>query len=304
MGTFDGVHLGHRQLLHKVIRRAKEEKGKSVVITYYQHPKETLDPSLSPYLLTEKHKKTILLQQLGIDHIIYLKFDNQMSEMGAEEFLEKILIAQVQAKEIVFGYDCHFGHNREGDYHFLKSREKTYGYHSHLIKPVEIDGTIVSSSLIRSLIKEGNVAKANRFLGRHYELEGNIEKGSGIGSELGFPTLNLVPIDPYKLLPAKGVYLGKALFRGKEYFCLTNIGFCPTLKQLSDKTVESYLLDYDKQPDHDSVEQEKLLKKIINISFISRLRDEVEFPDKHSLIEAIRNDKSEAEKLIAQLKKK
>lgn len=290
MGTFDGVHIGHQKLLQTVISRAKKKEGNSVVITYYHHPKEVLTESLTPYLLTEKSRKTELLKQLGIEHIIYLQFDRQMAQMKAEQFLKEILIDQVGMKEIVFGYDCHFGHEREGDYHFLKNHEKLYNYHSYTIKPVKIDKKIVSSSLIRNLLREGQVSRVKQYLGRFYDLEGTVATGDGIGHKIGFPTLNILPADPYKLIPANGVYFGQAILpEGRSFFCLTNIGFCPTLKQLGERTVESFLIGY---------EGGELYGQRINVSFISRLRNEIEFSDREALIRAIDKDLEIAEKMI------
>lgn len=287
MGTFDGVHLGHQHLLQRVISRARKMKGEAVVITYYHHPKETLNKSPAPYLLTEKDRKTSLLEKIGIDHIIYLSFDKQMAYMKAEEFLQEILIKRIGTREIVFGYDCHFGYQREGDYHFLREKEKKYGYRSSLIKPVKIAGKIVSSSMIRNLIRAGNVAEARTYLGRYYDLQGQVAKGSGIGKKIGFPTLNIVPTDPHKLLPANGVYFGRAFFDDHDFFCLTNIGYCPTLKHLEERTVETFLIGYEGD----------LYHKRINVSFMTRLRDEIEYPDTESLIQAIKYDLKTAEKL-------
>ena len=291
MGTFDGVHLGHQKLLRKVISRAQKMNGESVVITYFHHPKETLTTSLSSYLLTERERKTDLLKQIGIDQIFYLQFDKEMARMKAGEFLTEILIKRVGAREIVFGYDCHFGNGREGDYHFLKKKEKTYGYRSFLIKPVKIAGDIVSSSLIRNLIRSGQVSEAKSYLGRYYDLEAILIKGLGIGKKIGYPTLNLKPTDPYKLLPANGVYLGKAFTAGQEFFCLTNIGYCPTLKQLDERSVESFLLDFTGE----------IREKRINVNFITRLRDEIKFPDTDSLSKAIQQDIKVAGELINQI---
>jgi len=292
MGTFDGVHIGHQLLLERVISRAKKMDGESVVITYYHHPKETINKGLATYLLTERERKTELIKGLGVDHIFYLQFDEEMAQMQAEAFLSKILIEQVKAKEIVFGYDCHFGHRREGNYHFLKDREKIYGYRSSLVKPVKIEGKIISSSLIRNMIRSGKVEEAEKFLGRYYDLVGVVRTGSGLGRELGYPTLNLAPTDPFKLFPANGVYLGIASFTGQEYFCLTNVGYCPTLKHLEERTIESYLIGYEGD----------LYNRQIDISFISRLRDEKEFPDQKSLQEAIEKDMKIAYRLIESMK--
>jgi riboflavin kinase / FMN adenylyltransferase len=280
MGTFDGIHLGHQKLLRKVIARARKNNGKSVVITYYHHPKETFNENLGAYLLTEKERKTEILTRFGIDIVAYLRFDRKMALLKAEDFIRDILVDKFKAKEIVFGYDCHFGHKREGNYKFLKEREQNYGYRSFMINPVKLDHQIVSSSLIRNMIRDGQAKKAAKFLGRNYDIYGTVEDGEKVGRHLGFPTINIRPSDHLKLLPGKGVYLGRVFFDEKTFFCLTNVGYCPTIKQLKEKIVESYIIDYDGD----------LYKRDVRVEFIQKIRDEKDFSGQEALRGAIRND--------------
>jgi riboflavin kinase/FMN adenylyltransferase len=290
MGTFDGVHLGHQELLKKVKERAILNNGEAVAITYYHHPKEILSNIATPYLLTERERKTSLLKEMGIDKVIYLNFDENMSKQSADFFLNEILIKRVKAREIVFGYDCHFGNNREGNCSFLKTNEEKYDYKTYIVEPVYVDGKIVSSSIIRELITKGDVKQASSFLGRNYNLQGEVVHGLGIGRELGFPTINIKPLDENKLLPANGVYLCRTIIDGNQYYCLTNIGYAPTVKQDGQRTVESFLLNFEGE----------LYHKHVMIEFIERLRDEEKFPNRDTLISAIKLDVKTALKLVGE----
>ena len=291
MGTFDGVHIGHQELIRKVIERARKNNGRAYVITYYHHPKETFNPNLGSYLLTEKERKTKLLQDLGVDCIAYLHFDHEMSKMAAEDFIRKILHDQFKAKEIIFGYDCHFGLERKGDYKFLKSHEKTYGYKSFMVRPVLYRRRVVSSSLIRNLIREGDVERAAFFLGRNYDLHGKVEHGDKIGRVIGFPTINISPSDSMKLLPATGVYFGKVLIDHQEYFCLTNVGYSPTLKNTENKRVEGYILDYEGD----------LYNRSVIVEFMKKIREEKSFAAIDRLVKAIEQDVKVARQYIQDL---
>ncbi|MFA5499003.1 MAG: bifunctional riboflavin kinase/FAD synthetase [Candidatus Cloacimonadia bacterium] len=288
MGTFDGVHLGHQALLKKVKERAVLNGGEAIAITYYQHPKGILSNINTPYLLTERERKTSILNSMGIDNVVYLSFNEEMSKRSADFFLQEVLINRLGAKEIVFGYDCHFGHNRGGNCQFLKENETKYGYSSFIVEPVVINDQIVSSSLIRKLIIEGNVEEAKAYLGRSYDLYGKVVHGLRIGREIGFPTMNIKPADEAKLLPSNGVYFGSAIIDGKRYHCLTNIGYAPTVKDTNERSVESFLLDF----------QGEVYGQTVTIDFIKRIRDEVKFPNRETLIAAIKSDVQIALNLI------
>jgi len=233
MGNFDGIHIGHQKLLHLLKRRADEIGGESIVVTYYHHPFETLHKKPYPYLLTEKDKKEDLLLQMGIDHVLFLKFDDEIADMSAQTFLENILIGLLHPVEIFVGYDTHFGRNRCGDFKYLKNNEEKYGYITHHIPPVKCSGQIISSTMIRKCISDGMVETAKQYLGRFYSIEGKIVHGEGIGRTIGFPTINLQPNDAHKLIPRDGIYftfLNDA--NGNQYYGLTNIGYSPTIKQV------------------------------------------------------------------------
>jgi riboflavin kinase / FMN adenylyltransferase len=280
MGTFDGVHFGHLKLLEQVVKKAKKNNTKSVVITYFHHPLETIHKKTFPYLLTEHKNKEKLIKKCGIDCVLYLDFNEKMAQMQPEDFLKKIVIDEIGAKDIIVGYDTHFGNSREGNYQFLKDRSSIYNYSVELIEPVKIDNHIISSSLIRDYIREGDMQYAAKLLGRNYSIQGSVQLGYRIGRKIGFPTINLQPLDANKLIPAIGVYVCEVLVDGKKYFGVTNIGYSPTMKTTRIKEIETHILYFD----------EDLYHKNVEICFNKKLRDELQFNNKNELIEAIGKD--------------
>ncbi|MBC8385477.1 MAG: bifunctional riboflavin kinase/FAD synthetase [Candidatus Cloacimonetes bacterium] len=290
MGTFDGIHLGHQKLLSELKARAQETSGETVVITYYHHPLETIHRKTFPYLLTEKNKKEKLLKDIGIDCVLYLNFNEQLSKMSSEQFLKDILIGEIHAKEIIVGYDTHFGRFREGNFQFLKNNEEKYKYKVSLIEPLKINNRVISSSIIRDFVREGDMIDVRKCLGRYYSLIGIVQTGHRIGRELGFPTINVKPFDEHKLIPAIGVYFCEAVVDNKKFIGLTNVGYSPTLKQSSIKEVETHLIDFEGDLYHKNVE----------IFFHKRLRDELLFKNKKELVNAIYEDVLRAKQYFGQ----
>lgn len=280
MGTFDGVHLGHQKLLKRLVERAREIQGDAIVISYFHHPLETIHRKTFPYLLTEKQAKEKLLKELGIDCALYLNFTPELAAMEPEEFLKKIIIDEIRASEIIVGYDTHFGKNRKGDHEFLKQATTKFGYKIVVVPPLKIDNRIVSSSIIRDYIREGNMVEAERLLGRLYSISGIVQKGHKIGRGLGFPTINIKPADKNKLIPALGVYLCRVKVSDELYYGLTNVGYSPTLKTNNILEVETHIIDFNGD----------LYDKQVEIYFARKLRDEMYFDSKEKLIAAINRD--------------
>ena len=280
MGTFDGVHLGHQKLLEKLKEKAKAVNGESVVITYYHHPLETIHRSTFPYLLTEKDKKEELIKELGIDYVLYLDFNEKMAKMEPEKFLKDIIIDKVNAKKLIVGYDTHFGKNRSGEYEFLKKNEARFGYTIEFVEPFKIENRIISSSIIRDFIREGDIIDALKLLGRYYSVAGFVITGHRIGREIGFPTINVQPADPHKLLPGIGVYICEVILESKKYLAVTNVGYSPTLKKTQIKEIETHILDFEND----------LYNKKVEILFHKKLRNEFYFENKEDLIKEIQND--------------
>ena len=184
MGTFDGVHKAHQIVLKKLKSRAKEMNGQAVVITYYHHPLETINKEIFPYLITEKERKEKLLMKYGADVVLFLNFSAEMASMSALDFIKKILIDRIGTKEIIVGYDTHFGKNREGNFSFLKKHEYEFGYKTKKIDEVKIEGQSICSSCIRKMINDGKIDEVPNFLGRYYTVLGKVIKGYHFGKEL------------------------------------------------------------------------------------------------------------------------
>ncbi len=292
MGTFDGVHLGHIKLLDRVVKKAEENNTKSIVITYFHHPLETIHKKTFPYLLTEHENKEKLIKKCGIDCVLYLDFNENMAQMQPEDFLKKIIIDEIGAKNLIVGYDTHFGNSREGNYQFLKDRSSMYNYNIELIEPVKIDNHIISSSLIRDYIREGDMQYASKLLGRNYSIRGSVQIGHRIGRKMGFPTINLRPLNNNKLIPAIGVYICEVLVNGGKYFGVTNIGYSPTMKTTRIKEIETHILGFD----------DNLYHKNVEVIFNKKLRDELLFKDKDELIEAIDKDVQQAREFFERRK--
>ncbi len=291
MGTFDGVHKGHQHLLEQVKMHADKINGNSIAITYYHHPLETLNKVTFPYLLTEKSRKEALLKSYGIDKVFFLNFTKEMAGMTAYDFLRDILIKHINPKVIVAGYDTHFGLNREGNYDFLKKHEADFNYNAEIVEQFCVNKEVASSSNIREHIRTGDMESAKALLGRYYTLDGIVVHGMSLGRELGFPTINIHPEDDMKLIPHTGIYFTKVRFSDKEFFALANIGYSPTIKHTGIVELEAYLLDFSGD----------LYDKNVEISFLKRLRDEIEFKNQDELIDQIKLDVVEARKLIAEI---
>lgn len=288
MGTFDGVHLGHQKLLKVLKTRANKKNGTSIVITYFHHPLETLHNKTYPYLLTERNRKEKLLKKYGADIVLYLDFNREMAGMSAPDFLKEVFIDAICAKEIVVGYDTHFGKNREGNFKLIKKYEGVYNYKTDIIKPKYINNKIVSSSFIREMIKDGDIDDVHEYLGRNYCVMGKVISGIKLGRKIGFPTINVEPTDPNKLLPANGVYLSKVKINDKNLWALTNIGKRPTISHDSDRKLETYIIGF----------QGNLYGSEVKVSLYRRFRNERKFDNIEKLQQAIQADLEKAKQII------
>ncbi len=286
IGNFDGVHKGHLALFNRAKERARYIDGQSVAITFDPHPIRIMKPANGPALITPTQQKLKLIEDAGIDVIFCIPFTKEFATISAREFVEDILVDKIAVKEIVVGYDFTFGHRREGNASFLQDIGKRIGFAVHVVKPINIDGTLVSSTSIRELIKEGDLSEAKKLLGRDYQICGVVIKGKDRGGRmLGFPTANLDLID--ELTPKKGVYAARVLIDDQTYNGLVNIGHNPTFGK-GPFSVETHVLDF----------SEDLLGKIIRINFIERLRDEKTFKTIKDLADQISQDIIQAKKIF------
>ena len=286
IGNFDGVHRGHLALFDKVKARAKAIGGQSAVMTFEPHPLKVVKPGNGPRLITPTDQKLELIWKAGVEALICLPFNTEFAAVSAQDFVQVILVDSIGIKEIVVGYDYTFGHNREGNIPLLQRMGEDLGFKVHIVGPVQIGDTLVSSTSIRRLVQEGHLQEAKRLLGRNYQIHGTVMRGQNRGARLlGFPTANLELVD--ELFPKAGVYAVTVIIDGKSYQGVTNIGYNPTFGQ-NRLTIETHVLDF----------SEDLLGKTIKVNFVERLRDEKPFPDVQALSEQIRQDIQDARKLL------
>ncbi len=289
IGNFDGMHKGHLALFDKVKERAKSLQGQSAIMTFEPHPIKVIMPGNGPPLITPIQQKLRLMEGTGIDVIFCLPFTKEFAAISARDFVKDILVDKIGIKEIVVGYDYTFGHGREGNIQLLKEMGTPFGFTVHVVDPVRINNTLVSSTSIRNLVQEGNLKEAKKLLGRDYQISGTVVKGKDRGDRLlGFSTANLELID--ELTPGVGVYAVSIHIDDQTYYGLTNIGYNPTFGE-GTFSVETHILDFSRD----------LLGKTIRVDFIERLRDEKTFESAKELAEQIGKDIVRARELFKEI---
>ncbi len=280
-GTFDGVHVGHRIILKKLIELSKKIGGESVLLTFFPHPRMVIQEGTELKLLNTIEEKTKLLEEAGIDHLIIHPFTKKFSRTTSMEFVREILVNQIGTKKLVIGYDHHFGRNREGSFEHLKEFGPLYGFEIEEIPAQDIDEVNVSSTKIRNALKQGDIAMANKYLGKPYQLSGKVIHGEKIGRQLGYPTANIDIENDYKLIPATGIYIVHVYVKGIRHNGLLNIGYRPTIDEANKKlSIEVFLIDFD----------EEIYDERISIFLLERIREEKKFENKEALINAMDND--------------
>lgn len=286
IGNFDGVHKGHLALFDLVKKRAKAIGGHSAVMTFDPHPVKVIKKGNGPSLITQTEQKLGLISNAGIDVILCIPFTTQFASIPAESFVKDILLDKIGVKEVVVGYDYTFGRGRAGNVDLLQKMGKELGFKVHLVGPIHIDHTVVSSTSIRKLVGEGNLAEARMLLGRDYQIWGTVVKGANRGGKLlGFPTANIRPAD--ELVPKRGVYVVTVEVEERIYAGVTNVGFNPTFGENS-LSIETYILDF----------SEDILGKKIKIKFLYRIRDEKTFSGVKELTDRIALDVQEARRIL------
>ncbi|KAF0134653.1 MAG: riboflavin kinase / FMN adenylyltransferase [Candidatus Saganbacteria bacterium] len=281
LGTFDGVHLGHKRILSDAVSYAKKHGLKSIAVTFNPHPQQIIIPERGLKLLTTLSERKELINALGVDEVITIKFTTGFQKLSYKEFAGKYLVKKIKAAVVFAGYDFAFGHNRSGGVDQLKNLGREFGFKVKIVKPVKEtvpagrqEKHIVKSSLIRNLISRGNFNHAIHLLGHPFQITGRVIHGVGRGGGLGFHTANL-KIENHKLLPQHGVYLGKTLGRK----CVVNIGARPTFGSGSVE-IEAHILNFSKN----------IYGKKIKLQLYKKIRDEIQFNDVEELKERIRKD--------------
>jgi riboflavin kinase/FMN adenylyltransferase len=282
LGNFDGLHLGHMTLINTLIKESKVLGIDSVVYTFSKHPENILRKKLNTPIITTINKKIRILKDTELDYLYFDDFDEAYSRMKPEDFIKDILFHRLKIKLAVTGYDYRFGYKGQGDVELLEEAGKEYDFGVIVIPPVKIDEQIVSSTSIRQLITKGNMEKANKLLGRNFSISGTVNKGRRIGNTIGFPTANVFCSENITL-PHTGVYITKTLLENETYNSVTSIGVNPTFKDDLPISIETYILDFDKD----------IYGKDIEVTFIKRLRNEKDFGSVDDLIGQIKIDVSD-----------
>ena len=290
VGSFDGVHRGHAYIIKTLTDAARARSAKSLVITFEPHPQLVVGGSYGDNfkLLTLRSEKIRLLNAFNIDELMIIPFTKEFSKTSAEEFLCDYLAGRIGFSCILAGYDNYFGRNRSGNSSLLKKFAPILKYDLAETGIFRFDNMIISSSLIRRLIRNGSIEEANRLLGYQYFLGGTIVEGNKLGRTLGFPTINIKPEDSNKLMPDNGVYLTKVELEGKSFFGMANIGTRPTLTNDKTPTLEINLFDF----------SENAYGKATKVEFLRFIRPEIKFPNAESLIAQMQSDKKKCSEII------
>ncbi len=281
IGNFDGVHLGHQALIHGLRERAEKQKGQTLALTFWPHPRVVLGKVSGRFLLTTPQEKQRQLEKAGVDLVLTLPFDESLAEMSAVEFLDK-LVAAVRPAGLLVGPEFRLGKGRQADFAFIQNFCTSRGVACETFPPFELDGQVVSSNLIRASLIEGLVERAAKLLGRPFSLEGVIRQGKQIGRKLGFPTANLIP-EPLQLLPRFGVYATRVFLENQMLMGVTNVGVRPTFESDAAPNVETLILDFD----------DKIYHEMIRVEFLSFLRPERRFEQVEDLIAQVEDDEAQ-----------
>ncbi len=287
IGTFDGVHLGHRKILSQVVDEAKAQDLNAVLLTFFPHPRMVVQKETDLKLLNTLDEKIEQLERLGVDHLVVQPFTKEFSRLTAIEYVRDLLVNQLKAKKIVIGYDHRFGRNRTANINDLIEFGEVFGFEVAEISAQQKDAVAISSTKIRNALDSGDIDTANTYLGSYYPLSGVVIRGQSLGNTMGYPTANFVIEESYKLCPKQGVYLSSAIIDQKQYFGVTNIGTNPTVGGV-DQRVETHFLGLDAD----------LYGRRLQIKLLSRIRDQKTFPDLNTLQSAIAADIEQAKSLI------
>ncbi|HLM65996.1 MAG TPA: bifunctional riboflavin kinase/FAD synthetase [Longimicrobium sp.] len=287
VGTFDGVHRGHREVLEEIGRRAEGVGGRSILVTFHPHPLRIVRPEHAPPLLTTVTEKRDILAQSGLEYVVFVPFTRTLQRYSARRFVEEILVRRVGMRELVIGYDHGFGRDREGSVATLRQIGEEMGFDVDVVQAVEVDGEPISSSRIRRLLGDGDVGAANRLLGRSYTLDGVVVRGERKGRELGFPTANIQVGDPEKMLPREGIYAVHGWVRGQRLPGLLHLGPRPTFAGFA-PSVELWLMDWSGDIYGDRV----------RVELVERIREILPFTSADALIQAMHADEQRGREIL------
>lgn len=290
IGSFDGVHLGHQQLLKKINRLARRSGGESVVITFHPHPRSIIYPQDDTLrLLTTIDEKVALFERYGVDHLVIAPFSVEFSQLSADEYIHKFLVGRFKPRFIVIGYDHKFGLNRQGDVRYLEWHGKELGYEVVQIEKQELADISISSTKIRAALEKGDIQTANSLLGHPYILTGKVVHGQQIGTQLGFPTANLDLGFRQKLIPHDGIYAVRVKHEEVWYGGMLYIGKRPTLKGADHRTIEVNIFDFD----------QRIYGHSLEVELLDFIRSDASFPNMDALQQQLEQDQLAVKKCLA-----
>ena len=287
IGTFDGIHLGHQEILSRLIKFSKNKDLNSVVLTFFPHPRIILNKYNEVKMIDTLDEKIIHLNEIGIDSLIIHPFDRNFSLLSANQFIKDFLVDKLKIKHIIIGYDHRFGKGREASVTDLKNYANDYDFTVEEIKAQEIEKITVSSTKIRNSINQGDIKTTEKYLGRYFNLTGKVVKGDGLGKKINYPTANIFIEETYKIIPKDGVYLVETIIKDKLFKGMMNIGHRPTIGT-KNKSIEVHLFNFN----------EDIYGQVISIKMISKIRDEKKFSSIQALKEQLVKDENYCLKLI------
>ncbi|MDP3353388.1 MAG: bifunctional riboflavin kinase/FAD synthetase [Flavobacteriaceae bacterium] len=287
IGAFDGVHIGHQEILQNLVKTAKKEDKKSVVVTFFPHPRMVLENNSTIKLLNTLEEKISLIQALGVDLLYVIPFNKEFANLSANDFISDILVKQLNTNSLYVGYDHLFGRNRMGNFKLLKEQGEIYHFSVNEIEALSVQEIKISSTKIRKSLIEGEILKANEFLGYSYFLTGTVVKGKNIGEKISFPTANIKVKEMFKLIPKDGVYVVKSFMDNKTVYGMMNIGNRPTVSG-KNQTIEVHFFNFNQY----------IYGEVIQVEFLTRLRDEQKFESLDALKNQLKTDQIKAEDFI------
>ncbi len=286
VGTFDGLHLGHRLIVEKLVDTAKIHNLKSVILTFDPHPRKVLFPERGLNLILSPEEKVEVLSTTGIDYLIVHQFDKNFASIKSDAFMRDVLVGQLGMKYLVSGFNNHFGCDRMGDNVTLNSYGKSFGFDISRLDAAQLNGISASSTLVRNALIDGDVQKAAEILGYSFYISGKVVHGKKIGTKIGFPTANVLRDCNDKIIPKDGVYAAGIQVRGNLYSSVVNIGENPTVSDRGVTTIEAYIIDFEGD----------IYGEDVRVFFYRRIRDQRKFNSLSELTEAIKRDIVELEK--------
>ena len=287
IGTFDGVHFGHKEIINRLVDDAKKAGKKSVLLTFFPHPRMVLQKEASIELINTIQERALLLENTGLDYLIIHPFSKEFSRLTALDFVRDILVNQLNISKLIIGYDHHFGKNREGNIEQLTEYSHTFGFSVEEIPAQDVNDVSVSSTKIRRALASGDLNTANDYLGYHFMISGKVVNGKKLGGKIGFPTANIDVLETYKLIPKAGVYVVKSEINNTSVFGMMNIGNRPTVSG-KHQTIEVHFFDFNKD----------LYHKELVVELLYFLRDEHKFDSLKSLTLQLEKDEKIARNYI------